>query len=164
MLLYITTVMYRTFLSTTPLIDIRASYPAKRYWSWWIADILFKLLLQNFVGLSVSDGYIATGSETNEVSFCIHFFYVYYCEIPHRFDSRRVLKTLRETSKEKVHRGHYLLTVDLAVTNGIRVKHWAVCQQERWPRKGWTVISHIDWRGGGLWDPTLVGEGTKYSL
>lgn len=24
------------------------------------------LLLQNFVGLSVSDGYIATGSETNE--------------------------------------------------------------------------------------------------
>ena len=25
------------------------------------------MLLQNFVGLSVSDGYIATGSETNEV-------------------------------------------------------------------------------------------------
>lgn len=27
------------------------------------------LAFQNFVGLSVSDGYIATGSETNEVSF-----------------------------------------------------------------------------------------------
>lgn len=33
------------------------------------------LLLQNFVGLSVSDGYIATGSETNEV--CIfHMLFV----------------------------------------------------------------------------------------
>ena len=29
-------------------------------------------LLQNFVGLSVSDGYIATGSETNEVSHALH--------------------------------------------------------------------------------------------
>lgn len=29
------------------------------------------VLLQNFVGLSVSEGYIATGSETNEVSHII---------------------------------------------------------------------------------------------
>jgi hypothetical protein len=29
--------------------------------------LIFDSLLQNFVGLSVSDGYIATGSETNEV-------------------------------------------------------------------------------------------------
>lgn len=28
-------------------------------------------LLQNFVGLSVSDGYIATGSETNEVIYLL---------------------------------------------------------------------------------------------
>lgn len=28
------------------------------------------------MGLSVSDGYIATGSETNEVSFCIHFLFI----------------------------------------------------------------------------------------
>lgn len=28
---------------------------------------MLTMFLQNFVGLSVSDGYIATGSETNEV-------------------------------------------------------------------------------------------------
>lgn len=41
------------------------------------------LLLQNFVGLSVSDGYIATGSETNEVCIFhmlfVSFFFFLFC-------------------------------------------------------------------------------------
>jgi hypothetical protein len=42
------------------------------------------LLFQNFVGLSVSDGYIATGSETNEVyftSFSINLCFPIYFEV-----------------------------------------------------------------------------------
>jgi hypothetical protein len=34
-------------------------------------------LLQNFIGLSIADGYIAYGPETNEVSFVLSFFFVY---------------------------------------------------------------------------------------
>lgn len=38
----------------------------------WLIGFLFASnsfhVFQNFVGLSVSDGYVATGSETNEVS------------------------------------------------------------------------------------------------
>lgn len=36
------------------------------------------ILIQNFVGLSISDGYIATGSETNEVCFFEPFLITYF--------------------------------------------------------------------------------------
>ena len=34
-----------------------------------------------------------------------------------------------------------------AVTNGIRARHWEVCQRGRWPPRGVIMRFHIGWRG-----------------
>ena len=100
--------------------------------------------------------------------------------------SRRILKTLRGSPKGKVRRGQYLLAVGLGsykwyqsqTLNDVPVRrlspkgceHEAMCQQGRWPPKGWIEgVPHQlkkgtsaskdakSWRGG-LWDPTSAGE------
>ena len=65
---------------------------------------------------------------------------------------------MRGCSKEKVQRG--------AVTNGIRVRHGAMCQRGGWAPNGGrheTVCQQGRWalKGGGLGSPTSIGEGNK---
>ena len=78
--------------------------------------------------------------------------------------SIHVLKTLKGSPKGKAQRGQYLLTVSLghykwyqSQTLGDvpmrrlspkRGGNEAVCQQGRWPRRGWIGGSHINWRKG----------------
>ena len=64
------------------------------------------------------------------------------CEIPHRLErgtkhsykdvetapKQMCFKTLSRSPKGKDQIGQYPIAVDLAVTNGIRVRHRAVCQ------------------------------------
>ena len=72
--------------------------------------------------------------------------------------SRRVLRTLRESSKGKAQRGQYLLVVGLGC-----YKWYQMRQRWRWAHEGVDCEIPHWFEGGGWWDPTSV-RGGKHSL
>ena len=67
--------------------------------------------------------------------------------------SRCVLKTLRGNTKGKTQRGQYLLAVSLGCYKWYQSQTTGGGKRGRWAPKG-----------GGLWDPTSVGEKNKAFL